>query len=332
MIRSARFGTWMLAAMMPLILGCDLDIDSFAGLTPAEGSFDRALTVTGPVELEVATGSGSIRIRSGGTNTVRVMGQIRVRDSSQQNAEERVRAIAADPPIEQTGNRIRIGHGDRPELRRNVSISYEIETPAGTTVESSTGSGNQTLEAVRGPVHASTGSGSIHLVDIAEDVRAETGSGNITARGLGRGLQAETGSGSIRAESVSGPVKLGTGSGNITSEQVAEGDAELETGSGSIDASGIRGALKASTGSGSITAAGAPTKAWEAESGSGSVRVRIDPGSAFDIDAHAGSGQVTVRQPLTTTISSTRKEIRGKVGGGGPQVRLRSSSGNVTVE
>lgn len=42
---------------------------SAAGLSAcayaAEGSFERTLTVTGPVELTVTTGSGSITVRTG---------------------------------------------------------------------------------------------------------------------------------------------------------------------------------------------------------------------------------------------------------------------------
>ena len=34
--------------------------------------------------------------------------------------------MEANPPILQSGNDLRIGHIDDPELRRNISISYEV--------------------------------------------------------------------------------------------------------------------------------------------------------------------------------------------------------------
>ena len=55
------------------------------------------------------------------------VGRIKARDDSEQGAEEKVRYIAANPPIEQTGSIISIGRIDKEEYRRNVSISYEIE-------------------------------------------------------------------------------------------------------------------------------------------------------------------------------------------------------------
>lgn len=38
----------------------------------AEGSFDRTLRVSGPVDLQIETGSGSIEVRPGGSSEVRV--------------------------------------------------------------------------------------------------------------------------------------------------------------------------------------------------------------------------------------------------------------------
>src|ERR1700756_5325838 len=77
----------------------------------AEASFDRNLTVNGRVELSVSTGSGHIHLTRGSGSQVQIHGRVR---SSWGANEDRVREIAANPPIEQTGNIIRIGthHGD----------------------------------------------------------------------------------------------------------------------------------------------------------------------------------------------------------------------------
>ncbi|NWG13315.1 MAG: DUF4097 family beta strand repeat protein [Acidobacteria bacterium] len=325
----ARQSCWILMVFIPFVLGCDTGL---AFLERAEGSFERALSVSGPVELEVDTGSGSITIRPGGTSTVRVIGEIRVRDVSRQQAEEKVRHIAANPPIEQTGNRIRIGQISREEYRRNVSISYTIETPPETRVRADTGSGNQEIEGVRGPVEADSGSGNIRVVETGEEVNADTGSGNIEVISAGRGLKAGTGSGNIRATRVSGSVKVGAGSGNIFVEQVGEGDAALETGSGSIEANGVRGALSAETGSGNINVSGTPLREWSVETGSGRVILRLQSDAGCALDLKANSGSVSIRPSLTETEIVSRKEVRGKIRGGGPLVRVRSGSGNITID
>ena len=62
-----------------------------------EGAFQRTLSVSGPVRLEVHTGSGSIAIRSGAFDAVRVTARIRGRERFGRNVEERVRQIEAHP-------------------------------------------------------------------------------------------------------------------------------------------------------------------------------------------------------------------------------------------
>src|SRR2546426_11499013 len=88
--------------------GC-LAISAFDVL--AEGSFDRSLSVTGLVDLDVSTGSGEITVRAGGANTVQVHGTIKVHNhrNTRGQAEQMVRALASNPPIEQNDNVIRIG-------------------------------------------------------------------------------------------------------------------------------------------------------------------------------------------------------------------------------
>jgi len=63
--------------------------------------------------------------------------------------------IEQDPPVKQNGNSITIAHDDR-ELRRNVSISYEVTVPSRHGCIPKPGSGDMRVEDVNGPVRAST--------------------------------------------------------------------------------------------------------------------------------------------------------------------------------
>jgi hypothetical protein len=332
MKHAARVCTLVLAAALPFVAACDFDFDPVFAMASAEASFERTLSVSGAVDLDVSTGSGNITVRPGNSGTVRVIGRIKARDDTAQSAEEKVRYIAANPPIEQSGGTIRIGRIDKAEYRRNVSISYEIETPAESRVEAKSGSGNLDVEGLRNALGLSTGSGNIRLDSIGDEVHAETGSGNINAVSLSRGLNASTGSGSIHAAEVAGSVKLSTGSGDVTAEMIGEGDADLGTGSGSIKASGIKGGLKASTGSGGLRLSGTPTKPWEADTGSGGLQVQLSGNAGIDLDARADSGDVNVHQTMSSTESVTKHQVRGKMNGGGVLVKLRSGSGDITIE
>ena len=303
---------------------------ALAGL--AEGSFERTLSVSGPVDLEVITGSGNIRVIVAKTASVRVKAFIRARDDFNRRGEEKVRYLESHPPIEQTGNIIKIGRIQEREYSQNVSISYDLEVPAETRLDSRTGSGNQSIDGIQGPVDATTGSGNVNASNIANQVRAKTGSGNIELNSVSSSAQAGTGSGGIRASRIGGAFRGDTGSGNILLNLTAPGDVELRTGSGDLEASGVRGALHASSGSGSITAAGEPSGEWKINLSSGNITLRFAPNAAFELAARTSSGRIDLGQPVTVSGRISPKEIHGKIRGGGPLVDVHTSSGNITIQ
>jgi len=244
-----------------------------------QGSFDRTLNVSGSVDLNVTTGSGTINIRQGSANRVEIHGRIHVGTDwfgSSRNAADTLRQIEANPPIEQNGSTIRIGHLDQDI--RNVSISYEIVVPANSSIRSHTGSGSQTVTGIEGPVDAGTGSGSINLTDVRGRVNADTGSGSITATGLRGEFRAQTGSGSIR----------------VDGEQT--GRWEMHTGSGGIDIRLPRSAsfdLNAHTGSGGVTVDFPMTVQGRIDGRRRDVSGRVGSGG-YALDLRTGSGHIRI--------------------------------------
>ena len=53
---------WFIASATVLILIC---LPALPAAAAAEGSFQRSLQVTGPVHMELSTGSGSVEVRTG---------------------------------------------------------------------------------------------------------------------------------------------------------------------------------------------------------------------------------------------------------------------------
>ena len=294
-------------ATVAIILALVTSLPAFAAVT---GSFERTLQVSGPVQLDVKSGSGDITIRKGDAGSVRVYGRIRASEGLfSGDPRDRVRRIEQNPPIEQSGNSIRIGHTGDSESFRNVSISYEIVVPEQSQVTAQTGSGNIGAERVAGP-------GRLH-----------TGSGNITAAQIGSNVDAQSGSGNIDLSSIKGDVAAHAGSGAIHIEQA--GNVDVHTGSGTIRVSGMRGRLQAHAGSGNIDVEGTPTGDWRLETGSGSVTLRPGGGAGFDFQAHTGSGDIQTDQPLTISGRQGRHELSGKVRGGGLLIYVHTGSGEV---
>jgi hypothetical protein len=254
-----------------------------------EQTFERTLSVNGRVELSVTTGSGNIHITQGSGSQIHIFGRVK---SNWGGNDEKVRDIAAHPPIEQTGNIVRIGVHH--ENLHNISIDYEIQAPAESSLD------------------------------------AGSGSGNVVDDGVGENAKLNTGSGNIQATGLRGNFTVATGSGNIYAEQISAGDVKAETGSGSIEVKNIKGSLRAETGSGGIKAGGAPTAPWHLQTGSGGVELWVGD-APVTLDAESGSGSIHTDREMLTQGSTDRHHVTGKLNGGGPTVRVETGSGEIRV-
>lgn len=255
----------------------------------AEATFERTLSVSGTTTLHISTGSGYIHLKPGSDSQIHIYGHVK---SSWGGSEDRVREVAAHPPIEQTGSIVRVG--GNMENMHNISIDYDVEAPAKTLLD------------------ASSGSGDITDVNVGMNARLNTGSGSIHATGLKDSFAVETGSGDIYAE------------------QVGAGDVKAHTGSGEIELKNLAGGLKAETGSGDIKLGGQPKADWRISTGSGTVELWADR-SAFTLDASTGSGEIKTDREMAVQGSLEKHHISGKINGGGPMVRVSTGSGDIRV-
>jgi beta-lactamase regulating signal transducer with metallopeptidase domain len=254
-------------------------------------SFDRTLSVSGAAQLAISTGSGNIHITRGSPNQIHIHGQIHV---NHDGSEEQARQIASNPPIEQSGDAIRVGQHQEREQWHGISIDYQIEAPAGT------------------------------------QLAANSGSGEILDDGVGQNAKLETGSGDIRANGLEGPITVKTGSGDIVAEQSGKGDVIAETGSGDIELKDIHGGFHGQTGSGDIKASGTPSASWTLETGSGTIELWTGNAPAT-LDASTGSGSLTTDHEMTVEGSFDHHHIRGTLNGGGPTIRAQTGSGEIHI-
>ena len=278
----------------------------------AEGHFDRTLSVSGAVSLDVTTGSGDITVKTGGSNQVVIHGTIHP-SSWIFGDSDAVQKVQSNPPIEQNGNSIRIGYNLPDDVKRHVSIEYEITVPGNTAVQAHTGSGN------------------LDVAGVTSGVQAITGSGDIRLRDLGGQQQVHTGSGNIRAENVAAPFRAQTGSGDIEANLTGSGEVDALTGSGTIHLRGINGSVQGRTGSGDIETNGNVSGPWQLRSGSGNVRLAVASTTGFNLDLHTSSGSIHSDLPITVQGSMNPHELKGTVRGGGPTVEVSTGSGDVEI-
>ena len=320
-------------SLLLAIFICVLDQSALA--YEAKGSFSRTLTVSGTPDVEISTGSGDIKVHSGNTTSVIVNARISASDSwfgGGLSATEKIKKLEANPPITQSGSFIKIGKIEDRDLRNNVSISYDVTVPNTTRLRSETGSGDQSVQDIQGPLKASSGSGSVTASKIGGEVRVSTGSGDIKLDDVKGSVYANAGSGSINANGVSGGFYADTGSGDVTLFQNATGHVVAKTGSGHVILKNVKGGVEARTGSGGVEAQGEAKSDWDIHSGSGDVILRLPAQAAFTVDARSSSGTVTINHPLTIQGAMKRNRVQGKVGAGGPALNVETGSGEIRIE
>lgn len=262
----------------------------------ADANFERTVTVSGQPDLYVSTGSGNIRVHPGSDNQIHIVGHVHAGWSAFGDVQSRIRRIVENPPIEQSGNTIRIGENYDRMLFNNISIDYEITTPKSTALN------------------------------------LRSGSGDIESESVGRYLSGRSGSGSVRAHGLHGGAELETGSGDIELEGDGGGPVQAKSGSGSVRIHGFDGTLRARTGSGDIEADGRMTGESSVATGSGSVRLRLNPDTHFNLEASTGSGDIRVHFPNAPQQSEHwRHHLTGPVNGGGPALEIRTGSGDVEI-
>src|SRR3954447_21142778 len=314
------FAITLIGAM--LVAGCAVG-------PSVSGSFDRTLTVTAPIRLEVGNASGDVSITGSADGKVHVHGDVKSYGMGFGSPKDRLNEIVTNPPVEQKGDVIRIGK-DLTRVR-NISIAYVIEVPRQTEVSTMVASGSQMIRDVRGPVKAEAASGSINADHIERSAQLTTMSGSIDAKNIGEDIRASSASDSVRVSNIKGDVKISSLSGS-THVSSAGGRVDADTASGSVQVNGAMRDVKARAASGSVDVNGNPgsNSYWDLKTVSGLVQLGVPTDANFHLSAEAISGQIKADVPIIIE-EQDKHSLRARVGNGGGRVEVHTVSGEIRV-
>lgn len=286
-----------------------------------ERTVEKSFTVQPGGKLKVQTQGGDVKIVTGAAPTVKVVAREVIRAGSEAEADELLKKLAL--VIEQNAD----GVAATAEYEKSsgfhwgswppVQVSFTVTVPSTYNLELKTSGGDVTVDDLQGNVHARTSGGDITLGRIAGDIHAGTSGGN------------------VRLAEGRGTVKLGTSGGDIHAGRVV-GPADLDTSGGDIEVDAVEGTLHAGTSGGDVKATLTGPLKGDCRLGTsgGRVTVVVDKAAAFDLDASTSGGDVNAAG-LTITIDKGgvgRSRLAGKVNGGGPVLKLRTSGGNIRIE
>jgi hypothetical protein len=176
--------------------------------------------------------------------------------------------------------------------------SWELSVPDNTKLNLNTGSGDVSVEGLKGDVRSNLGSGDVEVSNMSGNMNFNTGSGNINVNKTDGELSFNSGSGDIRASGGSGKYSFNAGSGDITVRNL-KGGFSLNTGSGDIEAESL-----------TLEDAG------KFNSGSGNATVNLSGSLNHDISVNSGSGDATVNfngAPIEGEIIMTANERNGDI-------------------
>jgi DUF4097 and DUF4098 domain-containing protein YvlB len=305
-----------------LLAGCE------AGGT-SSGSFDRTLTVSGPIKLDLGNASGSIRIAGRSDNKVHIHGEIRAHGFFLNDPEKQARELSANPPIEQKPDLIRVGK----DVKRyaGVSIDYTIELPRNSEVSTTVASGSQNISDLQGPVKVESASGTVSVSKVDRSVQVNSASGSITAQDLGSDFHATSASGSVTATNVKGDVRIHALSGSMN---ISGPGARVEgvATSGTVDIVGAGNDVNANSVSGRVSVRGNPSgnSYWNLKTTSGSVEVAVPPSANFHLSAQAVSGDINAGIPIVIE-DQDKHSLRARVGNAGGRVEIHTVSGGIKL-
>jgi DUF4097 and DUF4098 domain-containing protein YvlB len=229
----------------------------------------------------------------------------------------------------------------------------------GGPINAETGGGSIDVGNAASDVNLHTGGGSIKVLSAKGKIVAESGGGSVMVVSGAQGAELETGGGSIQVERCGGKLRATTGGGSIDLGDIG-GAVEIETGGGSIRLTSAKGPVRAETGGGSIELMGVPSA--RAETGAGGIEAKFIAGSGEHIDSllETLAGDITVYLGPNVNLSirasievanghnirSDFTELRvtteggdygpktvtaeGDVNGGGPVLKVRTTTGDIT--
>lgn len=265
-------------------------------------------------------------------------------------ATESVRIETGGGPVDATGvaGRVDIQSGGGKVRIDDIGGSAAVETggdaidvgTVGGDLKLLTGGGNITMRSVKGKIIAQTGGGNVLLVSGEQGASIEAGGGNVEIKHCAGRVKASTGGGNIDLGDIGGAAEIETGGGSIRLTS-AKGAVRARTGGGTIDLYGVPSA-RVETGAGGITVKFVNTGAERGDSmietSAGDITVYIASDVAISVRASVdlGNGHRITSELPDIHINSEGDQwgprtlnAEGKLNGGGPVVKVRTTTGDI---
>lgn len=178
-------------------------------------------------------------------------------------------------------------------------VNYELWVPSGATIRAESVSGDIRIKGQHNYVRAHTTSGDIELIGIWGEIDVDTTSGDIYTERSKEDIIVHSVSGDVKILEARGAVQIiRTTSGRIWVELEEIDDAVSEMSFKSV---------------------------------SGTINLFLPPDTAANIHMSTTSGEISSDFPITIEETVSKLELRGTIAGGGTLIKLKTTSGDISL-
>ena len=233
------------------------------------------------------------------------------------------------------------------DWNKGLSISFKVFVLKNVSTDLSTSGGSISLANLTGDQKFSTSGGSLHIDNVGGNIDGRTSGGSIHLANSRDDIDLSTSGGSIEASNCDGKLRLSTSGGSLNLKDL-KGDIRATTSGGSVNGRNISGELVTHTSGGGIHLYDLACS-LEASNSGGSIDIEIkelgkyvkisNSGGGIDlqlpknkgVDLDLSGGRIKTDQLGNFDGSIDDNSLQGKLNGGGVPVRVRSSSGRISL-
>lgn len=300
-----------------------------------ERQVDKSFAVSANGWLFIDADMGSIKVSSTPEEKVQITLYQSIDASSEKEADNLLKDLKLD--FIQTGNEVRVtSRYDRDRIfgwnRSRMKLRFVVTVPRRFNVDLKTSGGSVAVNELEGEVHSKTSGGSLTFGKITGPVHGKTSGGSIELESCKGKADVSTSGGGITIGAVDGQVLASTSGGSIRIAE-ARGSVKAATSGGSITVKEVYGEIDASTSGGSVSATitQQPQGPCRLATSGGSVNVALAADIKADINASTSGGRVASELEMMVSGEIGRSSLQGKLNGGGPELYLRTSGGNINI-
>jgi DUF4097 and DUF4098 domain-containing protein YvlB len=249
-----------------------------------------------------------------------------------------------------------------------IRFNLDLQLPRALSVSLTAHRGNLSISQRDAPVDLGTDCGSIAIDQVKGNAVARLGNGSITAKNVTGNVQVEGSVNDGTIAAVSGALDFNAGfDGNIqisnigghlrfkskrTELELAKLDGEMNFGQGELRAKSAAGPVRLTTRSNEIRfenvsggievenrnrivhlRPAAPLGNIDITNSDAGIELELPSDASFTLDAESKDGNIDVTDFPPLTVDNTRRDasVRGTVGHGGPEIRLRTRHGTIEI-